>query len=227
MVTDILRLEQYLLPDYALPAHPPPHKHTKTHTHQQKGHCLPNDLCPSYPPAHTTIFPILITTNAPVFLSHNYPKIRENLFHKSWKFTWTDFNCTYVQHVQEIETSLSHNMNELAPRALWFLILLVRKLLLLKFLNRWFHFCSCCLGYLLFSGEQILWHRLMRCNELFFKTNNRFLFCLICIMNKVSTEDEDVLKKDKITLLAKVGCCMFILRLVNLKVKKSKCMWRH
>ena len=118
-------------------------------------------------------------------------------------------------------------MNELAPRALWFLILLVRKLLLLKFLNRWFHFCSCCLGYLLFSGEQILWHRLMKCNELFFKTNNRFLFCLICIMNKVSTEDEDVLKKDKITLLAKVGCCISILRLVNLKVKKSKCMWRQ
>ena len=36
MVTDILRLEQYLLPDYALPAHPPPHKHTKTHTHTNK-----------------------------------------------------------------------------------------------------------------------------------------------------------------------------------------------
>ena len=64
----------------------------------------------------------------------------------------------------------------------------------------------------------------MKCNELFLKTNNRFLFCLMCIMNKVSTEDEDVLKKDKITLLAKVGCCMSSLRLVNLKVKKSKCM---
>ena len=99
--------------------------HQNTHTPTKRTR-LPNDLCPSYPPAHTTLFPILITTNAPVFLSHNYPKIRENLFHKSWKFTWTDFNCTYVQHVQEIEASLSHNMNELAPRALWFLILLVR-----------------------------------------------------------------------------------------------------
>ena len=155
-------------------------KHTHTPTKRTLSAWWP---LPILPPAHTTLFPILITTNAPVFFSHNYPKIRENLFHKSWKFTWTDFNCTYVQHVQEIETSLlNHNMNELAPRALWFLILLVRKLLLLKFLNRWFHFCSCCLGYLLFSGEQILWHRLMKCNELFFKTNNRFLFCLICIV---------------------------------------------
>ena len=42
-VTDILLLEQHLIPDYAHPAHPPPH----THTYQQKGHCLPNDLCPS------------------------------------------------------------------------------------------------------------------------------------------------------------------------------------
>ena len=33
-----------------------------------------------------TFFPILITKNAQVFLSYNYPKIRENLFHKSWKF---------------------------------------------------------------------------------------------------------------------------------------------
>ena len=32
-------------------------------------------------------FPILITTKAQVFLSHNCPKIRGNLFHKSWKLT--------------------------------------------------------------------------------------------------------------------------------------------
>ena len=35
----------------------------------------------------STFFPILITTNAQVFLSHNCPKIRGNLFHKSWKLT--------------------------------------------------------------------------------------------------------------------------------------------
>ena len=33
------------------------HTHTHTHTHQQKGHCLPNGLCPSYLQPHTTIFP--------------------------------------------------------------------------------------------------------------------------------------------------------------------------
>ena len=43
-VTNILLLEQHLMPDYAHPAHPPPHKHT--HPHQQKGRSLPNDLCP-------------------------------------------------------------------------------------------------------------------------------------------------------------------------------------
>ena len=29
---------------------------THTHTHQQKGHCLPNDFCPSYLQPHTTFF---------------------------------------------------------------------------------------------------------------------------------------------------------------------------
>ena len=42
-VTNILMLEQHLMPDYAHPAHP-----TNTHTHQQKGHCLPDDLCQSH-----------------------------------------------------------------------------------------------------------------------------------------------------------------------------------
>ena len=83
--TNILLLEQHLMPDYAHPAHPQPLKHTDTH--QQKGHCLPNDLCPSYLKPHTTFFPILITRKEQVFLSHNSSKIRENLFSKSWKFT--------------------------------------------------------------------------------------------------------------------------------------------
>ena len=43
-VTNILLLEQHLMPDHAHPTHPPPHKHT----HQQKGHCLPNDFSPSH-----------------------------------------------------------------------------------------------------------------------------------------------------------------------------------
>ena len=69
---------------------PSPPSAPQTYTHQQKGHCLPNDLCPSYLQPYTTLFPILITTNAQVFLSHNCPKVRENSFHKSWKFTYTN-----------------------------------------------------------------------------------------------------------------------------------------
>ena len=42
--TNIFMLEQHLMPDYAHPAHPRPQKHA----HQQKGHCLPHDLCPSH-----------------------------------------------------------------------------------------------------------------------------------------------------------------------------------
>ena len=50
--------------------------------------CLMILAHPTSMPAHTTFFPIPITTNAKVFLSHNCPKIKwKNLFHKSWKFT--------------------------------------------------------------------------------------------------------------------------------------------
>ena len=75
-VTNVLRLEQYLMPDYAHPAHPLPHKHS--HTNLKRTLSAQWHL-PILPPAHTTLFPILITTNAQVFLSHNCPKIRENL----------------------------------------------------------------------------------------------------------------------------------------------------
>ena len=115
-VTNILLLEQHLMPDHAHSAHPPPHKHT--HTHQQKGNCLPYNLCPSH--LQHTHFPTPITTNAQVFLSHNCPKRRENLFHKSWNFTLIEFNFTYIQQVQDINTNSGHNMNDLAPRALLF-----------------------------------------------------------------------------------------------------------
>ena len=43
-VTNILLLGQHLMPGYPHPAHPLPHKHT----HQQKGHCLSNDLWPPH-----------------------------------------------------------------------------------------------------------------------------------------------------------------------------------
>ena len=45
-VTNVLLLEQHLMPYYTYSAHLPPQKHT--HTHQQNGPCLPNDLCLSY-----------------------------------------------------------------------------------------------------------------------------------------------------------------------------------
>ena len=43
-------------------------------------------IMPTQPTLRPTI-PILIKTNVQVFLSHNCPKLRENLFHKSRKFT--------------------------------------------------------------------------------------------------------------------------------------------
>ena len=73
---------------------------------------------------------------------HRYPKenillctveILHEISHLRWAPTWRtlnlhkcvtsaanrEFNRTYIQQVQEIDTNLSHEMNELAPRALW------------------------------------------------------------------------------------------------------------
>ena len=82
-VTNIFLLEQHLMPDHA---HPAPLRPTNTaHTPTKRALSAWWPL-PIPPPAHTTLFPIPITTNAQVFLSHNCPKRKENLFHKSWKF---------------------------------------------------------------------------------------------------------------------------------------------
>ena len=61
----------------------PQTRHTHTPTKRALSAWWP---LPIPPPAHTTLFPISITTDAQVFLSHNCPKRKENLFHKSWKF---------------------------------------------------------------------------------------------------------------------------------------------
>ena len=74
-IVEMIVKEQHLMPDYAKPS-PPSAPQTHTHTHQQKGHCLPNDLCPSHLQPTQVFFPIPITTNAKVFLSHNCPKIK-------------------------------------------------------------------------------------------------------------------------------------------------------
>ena len=73
-VTNILLLRQHLMPDYAYPAHPPPHKHTPANKNDTV--CLMTSAHPTSGPHN--LFPI--TTNAQVFLSHKCPKIEENLF---------------------------------------------------------------------------------------------------------------------------------------------------
>ena len=60
-----------------------PHKHT--HTNKKETVCLMTSAHPTFIPHN--VFSIPITTNAQVFLSHNCPKIKENLFQKCWKFT--------------------------------------------------------------------------------------------------------------------------------------------
>ena len=47
-VTNILLLEQYLMPNYAHPAHPPPHKHT--HTRKKDTVCLTISAHPTSSP---------------------------------------------------------------------------------------------------------------------------------------------------------------------------------
>ena len=67
---------------------------TQTHTHQQKGPCLPHDLCPSYLQPTQPFFSIAITAKTPFlnlfylffyFFITQLPKIRENLFQEPWK----------------------------------------------------------------------------------------------------------------------------------------------
>ena len=80
-----LLLEQHLMPDYPHPAHPPPHKHTRARANKMDTVCLMTSDYPTSSPHN--LFPIPITTNVQVFLSHNCPIIKGNLFQKSWKFT--------------------------------------------------------------------------------------------------------------------------------------------
>ena len=67
---------------------------TQTHTHQQKGPCLPHDLCPSYLQPTQPFFSIAITAKTPFlnlfylffyFFITQLPKIKENLFQEPWK----------------------------------------------------------------------------------------------------------------------------------------------
>ena len=123
--TNILLVEQHLMPDFL--TQPTLHP-TNTHIQAKKdtvcliisAHptCSPHNLFSnSYHDECTSFF----------FITHLPKNKRKHLFHKSWKFTQTEFNYTYIHQVQEINTNLSHNMNELALRALWFLFHRFRK----------------------------------------------------------------------------------------------------
>ena len=73
---------------WSCPPSPPSTPQTHTHTHTPTKRTLSAWWpLPIPTPAHTTLFPIPITTNAQVFLSHNCLKRKETLFHKSWNFT--------------------------------------------------------------------------------------------------------------------------------------------
>ena len=52
---------------------------TRTHTNK-KGHCLPNDLCPSHLQPTRFFFQFPSRRMHKFFLSHNCPKIKENIY---------------------------------------------------------------------------------------------------------------------------------------------------
>ena len=75
-VTNVLRLEQYLMPDYAHPAHPPPHKHS--HTNKKDTVCPMTSAHPSSSP--TQPFFQFSSRRTRKFSYHTTAqKIRENL----------------------------------------------------------------------------------------------------------------------------------------------------
>ena len=91
---------------------------TQTHTPEKRTLSAQWPL-PILPPAHTTFFPILIKERTS-FLITQPPKNKREFILKVLQIHINRINCTYIQQVQEIDTNLSHSMNELAPRALWF-----------------------------------------------------------------------------------------------------------
>ena len=80
-VTNILLVEQHLMPDFAHPAHPPP-TNTRTHTNK-KGHCLPNDLCPSHLQPTRFFFNSHHDECTSFFITQLPKNKRKHLFHKS------------------------------------------------------------------------------------------------------------------------------------------------
>ena len=75
-VTNILLPEQHLIPDYAHPAHSPPHKHTHTHTHTHTNKkdtvCLMTSAHPTSSPHH--LFPNAHHDEYTSFLITHLPK---------------------------------------------------------------------------------------------------------------------------------------------------------
>ena len=121
-VTNILLLEQHLMPDYA---HQPNFRPTNTLTDKKDTVCLwPLPGTPAF--AHTTyspqnaFFPNSHHDECTSFLITQLPKNKRKLIPLVLRVHITEFNRTYLQQVHKINTNLSHSMNELAPIALWF-----------------------------------------------------------------------------------------------------------
>ena len=82
-VTNVLRLEQYLMPDYAHPAHPLPHKHS--HTNKKDTVCPMTSAYPTSSPHNP--FSNSHHDERASFLLTQLPKNKREFIHKSWKFT--------------------------------------------------------------------------------------------------------------------------------------------
>ena len=80
-VTNVLRLEQYLMPDYAHPAYPLPHKHS----HTNKKVCPMTSAYPTSSPHNP--FSNSHHDERASFLITQLPKNKREFIHKSWKFT--------------------------------------------------------------------------------------------------------------------------------------------
>ena len=88
-VTNILLLEQHLMPDYAHSAHAPPHK--RTHTNKKDSVCLMNSAHPAFSPHNLfsnshhdecTSFLITLPKDKIQFI----PEVLKEI----------EFNCTYI-----------------------------------------------------------------------------------------------------------------------------------
>ena len=121
-VTNILLLEQHLMPAYA---HQPNLRPTNTLTNKKDTVCLMTSarnscVCPYHLQPTKRFFSNSHHDECTSFLITQLPKNKRKLIPLVLRVHITEFNRTYLQQVHKINTNLSHSMNELAPIALWF-----------------------------------------------------------------------------------------------------------